>query len=141
MGAGLRLEAEPARQVRVEHVEAARAQPELARLRVDEHLVAQRHGAGEARVGDARVAVDLEADEARVPLADGGDVPRRRPSGIYAARAASTSASVTSTIASRSATAMCSSDEWMFAMPLPRFTHCRPRSLKTFASAPPPVRM
>ena len=74
-------------------------------------------------------------------LADGGDPAAPQADGHYAARAASTSASVTSTIASRSATAMCSSDEWMFAIPLPRFTHCRPRSLKTLASAPPPVRM
>ena len=53
--------------------------------------------------------------------------------------AAATSASVTSTIASRSATAMCSSALWTFAMPLARFTQGSPRSLKTFASAPPPT--
>ena len=40
--------------------------------------------------------------------------------------AASTSASVTSTIASRSATAMCSSGVWMSAIPFARFTHGEP---------------
>jgi hypothetical protein len=52
--------------------------------------------------------------------------------------AASRRASVTSTIASRSATAMCSSGVWISAIPFARFTHWRPRSLKTFASAAPP---
>jgi hypothetical protein len=58
----------------------------------------------------------------------------------YALRAASSRASVTSTIASRSATAMCSSGVWISAIPLARLTHWRPRSLKTFASAAPPDR-
>jgi len=52
--------------------------------------------------------------------------------------AASRRARVTSTIASRSATAMCSSGVWISAMPFARLTHSRPRSLKTFASAAPP---
>jgi len=52
--------------------------------------------------------------------------------------AASTRARVTSTIASRSATAMCSSGVWISAIPFARLTHWRPRSLKTFASAAPP---
>ncbi len=52
--------------------------------------------------------------------------------------AASTSASVTSTIASRSATAIRSSGVWMSVIPFARFTHARPRALKTLASAPPP---
>src|SRR5262249_45401623 len=56
-------------------------------------------------------------------------------------RAASTSARVTSTMASRSATAMLSSGVWMSVMPFARFTHWRPRSLKTFASAAPPERL
>ena len=63
---------------------------------------------------------------------------RSRSSRLRAA--ASTSASVTSTIASRSATAMCSSGVWISAIPFARFTHWRPRSLKTFASAAPPER-
>ena len=33
---------------------------------------------------------------------------------------------------------MCSSGVWMSVIPFARFTHCRPRALKTFASAPPP---
>ena len=40
---------------------------------------------------------------------------------------------------SRSATAMCSSGVWISIIPFARFTHCRPRALKTFASAPPPL--
>jgi len=55
--------------------------------------------------------------------------------------AASRRARVTSTIASRSATAMCSSGVWISAIPFARFTHWRPRSLKTFASAAPPDRV
>ena len=36
---------------------------------------------------------------------------------------------------------MCSSGVWISAMPFARLRHCRPRSLKTFASAAPPVRL
>jgi len=54
--------------------------------------------------------------------------------------AASRRARVTSTIASRSATAMCSSGVWISAIPFARLTHWRPRSLKTLASAAPPLR-
>jgi hypothetical protein len=54
--------------------------------------------------------------------------------------AASRRARVTPTIASRSATAMCSSGVWISAIPFARLTHWRPRSLKTFASAAPPER-
>src|SRR5262249_47742541 len=53
--------------------------------------------------------------------------------------ATATSASVTSTMPSRSATAMCSSGVWISIIPFARFTHCSPRALKTFASAPPPL--
>jgi hypothetical protein len=52
--------------------------------------------------------------------------------------AASRRARVTSTIASRSATAIRSSGVWISAIPFARLTHWRPRSLKTFASAAPP---
>src|SRR4029079_13245835 len=58
----------------------------------------------------------------------------------HALRATSRSDSVTSTIASRPSTAMCSSGVWMFVIPLARLTHERPRSLKTLASAAPPER-
>ena len=57
---------------------------------------------------------------------------------VLLAAAASRRARVTSTIASRSATAMCSSGVWISAIPFARLTHWRPRSLKTFASAAPP---
>src|SRR5207245_9687020 len=53
-------------------------------------------------------------------------------------RAQSTSASVTSTIPPRSATAISSSVVLILAIPLAMFTQASPRSLKTFASAPPP---
>ena len=66
-------------------------------------------------------------------------VPQRSPRGIRPSRgAASTSASVTSTIRSRSSTAICSSGVWMSVIPLARLTHGRPAPLKTFASAAPP---
>ena len=60
-------EPEPARQVRVQHVEAAGAEAELARLRVHDHLVAERDRAGQPRVRDARRAVHL--DPRRAPRA------------------------------------------------------------------------
>ena len=41
---------------------------ELARLRVDEHLVAERDRPGQPRVGDARRAVDLDPRQPLVPL-------------------------------------------------------------------------
>ena len=65
-------------------------------------------------------------------------VPCRRASRQAVARAHSRSARVTSTIDSRSATAMCSSGVWISIIPFARFTHESPRALKTFASAPPP---
>ena len=71
----LGLEPEPARQVRVEDVEAARSELEQPRLLVHEHLVPHLDLAGEPRVGDARDAVDLEPDETREPLRA---PPRRR---------------------------------------------------------------
>ena len=64
----LRREPEPARQVRVEDVEAARAELEQPRLLVHEHLVPHLDLAGQPRVGDARDAVDLEPEEALVSL-------------------------------------------------------------------------
>ena len=66
---------EPAGEVRVEHVEAAGAELELARLHVHEHVVAERDGAGQARIRDARRAVDLTADEPFVALEDRRDRP------------------------------------------------------------------
>ena len=58
--------------------------------------------------------------------------------GVHQAAAASIRASVTSTIASTSATEMCSSGVWISAIPFARLTHWRPRSLNTFESAAPP---
>src|SRR3954454_25049035 len=63
------------------------------------------------------------------------------PSGVRLeahSRAASTSATVKSTIASRSATETCSSGVWKPKTPCDRFTQRSPRPLKTFASAAPP---
>ena len=81
-------ELEAARQVRVEDVEPARAELELARLDVDEHLVVELDRAGQRRVGDAGDAVHLQPDELLVALMDRRDLPaaqakrhrpRRRP--------------------------------------------------------------
>ena len=74
-GSAARLE--PARQVRVEDVEAAGAEPELARLDVDDHLVAE--------LRPARSAADRRRTARRRPRAatspsssldDGGDASR-----------------------------------------------------------------
>jgi hypothetical protein len=70
---GSRGEVEPAREVGVEDVEAAGAEAKLARLDVDEHVVPERDGAGEPRVGDAWRPVHLDPREAGVALDDGGD--------------------------------------------------------------------
>ena len=67
--ARLRREPEPARQVRVEDVEAARAELEQARLLVHEHVVPDLDLASQPRIGDARDPVHLEPDEPVVPLA------------------------------------------------------------------------
>ena len=55
----------------MEQVEAARAQLELARLDVDDDLVSLLDRARQPRVRDARLAVDLAADELGQPLDDG----------------------------------------------------------------------
>ena len=118
---------------------ARRSRPSRARARAPACSRAPRRRARPGRSGAGRRRTARRRPRAgRAPRARSTiavTAPRRRP---ISPRAASTSASVTSTIASRSATAMCSSDEWIAAMPLPRFRHSRPRSLKTFASAPPP---
>src|SRR5438105_3514295 len=62
----------------------ARPEPELAGLHVDQHVVVERNRSGQARIGDAGVAVDLEPEESFVLLEDGGDLPppkakRHRP--------------------------------------------------------------
>src|SRR3954451_9280759 len=80
----LRLKLEPARQVRVEHVEAARAELELTRLDVDEHLVLQLDRPGERGIRHAGDPVDLEPDEPVMTLDDRRDPPaaqakRHRP--------------------------------------------------------------
>ncbi len=69
----LDLQPEPPRQVRVEHVEPARTELELTRLDVDDHLVPHLDRAGQARVRDARLAVDLDPREPLDLLDDGGD--------------------------------------------------------------------
>jgi hypothetical protein len=95
-----------------------------------------RRGARELVAGDVRLRERAGAGPAGARSATARAVPSDQESVLAAA--APTSARVTSTIASRSATAMCSSGVWISAMPLPRLRHERPRALKTFASAPPP---
>ena len=83
MRARLGGEAEPASQVRVEDVEAAGAELEHPRLLVHEHVVPNLDVAGQPRVRHARDPVDLEPDEALVPLRDRGDAAApKRTSGI-----------------------------------------------------------
>jgi len=66
---------EPTSQVGVEHVESARAELELPRLAVHEHLVVESDRSGQLLVCDARHAVHLEADEIVVLLQNLGDAP------------------------------------------------------------------
>ena len=75
----VRREPEPAREVRVEDVEAPGAEAELGRLDVDDDDVALLDRAREPRVRDARIAVDLEADEAVDALPDRADGPPAEP--------------------------------------------------------------
>ena len=79
MGSRRGREVEPARQVRVQDVEAARAESERARLHVDEHVVAEGDRAGDTRVRDARRTVHLATHEPLVALDDGGNgtAPKR----------------------------------------------------------------
>ena len=72
MGVVFRKQIETARQIRVEHVETARSELELTGLRVDDHLVAERHRAGQARIRDTRLTVNFESRETLDPLEDGG---------------------------------------------------------------------
>ena len=65
-------ETEPARQVRVEDVEAARAEPESARLLVHEDVVTELDLSRQPRIRDAGDPIDLEPDETLVTLADRG---------------------------------------------------------------------
>src|SRR4051812_10949390 len=88
------------------------------------------HRGGDDFAGEIRVVVE------RAPRAEADDGPEAAL--LHHARAPSSSASVTSTIASRSATEMCSFGVWMSVIPFARLTHSRPRSLRTFASAAPP---
>ncbi len=74
-------EPEPAREVRVEDVEAARAEAELDRLAVDEHDVADLDVPREPRVGDAGRSVHLEPEEPVEALPDHGHVAPAEPDG------------------------------------------------------------
>ena len=66
----LRGQLEPAREVRVEDVEAAGSELEVEGLDVHEHVVPERNRPRQLRIGDARPPVDLEPDEAVVSLPD-----------------------------------------------------------------------
>jgi len=66
-------ELEAAREVHVEDVEAAGAESELTRLNIDDDIVADLNRTGQPRIREARLAVDLEPDEAVRPLDDAGD--------------------------------------------------------------------
>ena len=96
-----------------------------------------RRGAGTLVAGDLRLRERAGTGPARARSGTARAVPPAHGSVVAAA---STSARVTSTIPSRSATAMCSSGVWICAMPFARFRQASPRALKTFASAPPPLR-
>ena len=75
MSAWLGGQIQAAREIRVDNIETARPEPELARLHVDQNVVVERNRSGQARVGDAGAAVDLEPEEPFVLLEHGGDLP------------------------------------------------------------------
>src|SRR5919204_250937 len=75
MGPGRRRETEPARQVRVEDIEAAGSEGEVAGLDVDDHLVAEDDRARQLGIGDTGLALHLTANETFVPLGDRGHRP------------------------------------------------------------------
>ena len=79
VGALLRREPEPARQVRVEDVEAARAELEQPRLLVHEHVVPHLDLARQPRIGDAGDPVHLEPDEPGQRFDDRGDGSASKP--------------------------------------------------------------
>ncbi len=54
---------EPAREVDVDDVKAARAEPEIERLHVDDDLIAHLGGADERDIGDRRARAPLELDD------------------------------------------------------------------------------
>ena len=72
MRSSLRGQLEAAGEVRVQHVEASRPEPELDGLVVDENVVAERDGPRQRRIRDARTLVHLEPDESVVTLHDRG---------------------------------------------------------------------
>ena len=71
----LGAEVETARQVDVQHVEPAGTELELPRLDVHDDVVADLDRPRQARIRDARRAVDLEPDETVVLLENRGDAP------------------------------------------------------------------
>ena len=139
MRVGLRRkQLEPARQVRVEHVEAAGAELELAGLRVDD--------APRRRARPVPSAADTRCTARRRPRAgtspsssldDRSDpaAPKRQ----HRERRRRGRASRRPSPRDRP-TVMRSSGVWMSCIPFARLRHARPRSLKTFASAAPPLR-
>src|SRR5262249_36000781 len=129
-------EVHPARQVEVQDVEAARAQPELAPLDVDDDVVAQRDGPGQSRIGDAWVPVHLDAGQTLVPLDDGGDAAAPQANRHLALPPKA--ATVPQPTPSKSAPEPRSEGVGMSSTPFARLPHCKPRSFKTFASAAPP---
>ena len=92
---------EPAGEVDVDDVEAARAQAEVERLDVDDDLVALAHLAEQAGVGPGRAPLAVDLDRQRV-LADDDAAAQLQPA-THSARRSSLGriASQTSSIASR----------------------------------------
>ena len=131
---------QPAGEVDVDDVEAARAEPEVARPRVDHDLVADLHRRPRAscppRPGDAR--------RRRRPSA--GRPPRRcrgaasaRPAHPSVVPASSAIASQTASISSSRDAATLSCGVWLASVPFASSTASKPRSISAFASLPPPV--
>ena len=118
-------------------VEAARAEPKLERLDVDDQLVALQGGAHQADVGDRRAPDTV--DEDRQALLHRGRRPGDEHRRALQAEHSSSSANVTSSMPSSAATLTRSRDSWLYSVPLARFVQCSPAASKALASEPPPV--
>ena len=113
------LAAEAARQVDVDDVEAARPEPELDGLDVDDHLVAGLRRADEADVGDRRAAVAVDVD--RQALLHRARRARDEHLRAPQAEHSSSSANVTSSMPSSAATLTRSRCSWLYWVPLATF--------------------
>src|SRR5690349_21189313 len=128
---------EPAGEVDVDDVETARAEVEVERGDVDDHLVALLHLPEQNLVGPGRPPLARDLDQQRLGRNDGA-AAQLQPTGHYSA-AAATIRSQTSSILSRLCAGTTSSEVWTASVPLESRMLSKPSRRKTLASLPPPI--